>query len=116
MHRHIKQSSKKSLTDNISKRLLELQFKSNHSIISKALKYVIKKYSRHYKIMKTYWLSCRKQTDNVGSKKVIMTNKVIRQVSKRANCIAENSRFLTKRSNEKSVLDKINPTLFIYQT
>ena len=54
MHRDIKQSSKKSLTDNISKRLLELQFKSNHSIISKALKYVIKKYSRHYKIMKTY--------------------------------------------------------------
>ena len=45
-----------------------------------------------------------------------MTNKVIRQVSKHANCIAEKSRFLTKRSNEKSVLGKINPTLFIYQT
>ena len=66
--------------------------------------------------MKTYWLNCRKQTDNIGSKKVIMTNKVIRQVSKCANCIAEKSRFLTKRSNEKSVLDKINPTLFICQT
>ena len=66
--------------------------------------------------MKTYWLSCRKQTDNIGSKKVIMTNKVIRQVSQHANCIAEKSRFLIKRSNEKSVLGKINPTLFIYQT
>ena len=29
---HIKQSTKKSLTDNLSKRLLVLEFKSNHSI------------------------------------------------------------------------------------
>ena len=45
-----------------------------------------------------------------------MTNKVIRQVSKCANCIAEKSMFLTKRDNKKSGLDKSNPTLFIYQT
>ena len=43
IHRHIKKSTKKSLIDKISKRLLELEFKSNHSIITKALKRVVKK-------------------------------------------------------------------------
>ena len=38
IHRHIKKSSKKSLIGKISKRLLELEFKSNHSIKSKCLK------------------------------------------------------------------------------
>ena len=42
IHRHIKKSTekstKKSLIDDLSKRLLELQFKSNHSIKSKCLK------------------------------------------------------------------------------
>ena len=49
IHRHIKKSSKESLIDNISKRLLELEFKSNHSIESKCLKWVIKKYFLNYK-------------------------------------------------------------------
>ena len=39
--------------------------------------------------MKTYCLSCKKHTDNIGSNKVIMTIKVIRQASKCANCVAE---------------------------
>ena len=43
IHRHIKKSSKKSLIGKISKRLLELEFKSNHSIKSKCLKWVVKK-------------------------------------------------------------------------
>ena len=43
IHRHIKKSSKKSLIDKISKRLLELEFKSNHLIITKTLKKVVKK-------------------------------------------------------------------------
>ena len=43
MQRHIKKSSKKSLTDKISKKLLELEFELNHSIKSKALTYVVKK-------------------------------------------------------------------------
>ena len=47
----------------------------------------------HYKIIKTCCKSCRKQTNNIGSKKVIMTNKVIRQVTKCANCMAEKSMF-----------------------
>ena len=43
IHRHIKKSSKKSLIDKISKRLLELEFVKNHSIKSKCLKWVVKK-------------------------------------------------------------------------
>ena len=38
IHRHIKRSSKKSLIDKISKRLLELKFELNHSIKAKAIK------------------------------------------------------------------------------
>ena len=38
---HIKQSTKKSLIEDLSKRLLE--FKSNHSIKSKSLKWIVKK-------------------------------------------------------------------------
>ena len=44
--------------------------------------------------MQTYCLSCRKHRDNIGSKKVIMANEVMRQTSKCANCVAEKSRFL----------------------
>ena len=36
-------STKKSLIDDLSKRLLELEFKSNHSIKSKCLKWIVKK-------------------------------------------------------------------------
>ena len=43
IYKHIKKSTKKSLIDKISKRLLELEFKSNHSIITKASKRVVKK-------------------------------------------------------------------------
>ena len=64
--------------------------------------------------MKTYCLSCRKPCDNIRSKKVIMTNKVIRQVSKCANCVAEKSRFLIQKSNKRTGWDKINHKLFIY--
>ena len=44
---HIEQSTikstKKLLIDDLSKRLLELQFKSNHSIKTKCLKWIVKK-------------------------------------------------------------------------
>ena len=49
IYRHIKNSSKKSLIDKISKRLLELEFKSNHSIKSKCLKWVVKNILPNYK-------------------------------------------------------------------
>ena len=43
IHRHMKKSTKKSLIDDLSKRLLELEFKSNHSTKSKCLKWIVKK-------------------------------------------------------------------------
>ena len=48
-YRHIKKSTIKSLIYKISKRLLELEFRSNHSIITKALKRVVKNYCHCYK-------------------------------------------------------------------
>ena len=42
-------STKKSLIDNLSKRLLELEFKSNLSIKSKCLKWIVKKILPDYK-------------------------------------------------------------------
>ena len=44
--------------------------------------------------MQTYCLSCRKHTDNIGPRKVIIANKVVRQTWKCANCVAKKSRFL----------------------
>ena len=44
--------TKKSLIDDLSKRLLGLEFKSNHSIKSKCLKWIVKKYCQQYK---NYW-------------------------------------------------------------
>ena len=43
IHRQIKKPTKKSLIDDISKILLELEFKSNHSIKTKCLKSFVKK-------------------------------------------------------------------------
>ena len=43
MQRHIKESPKKYLIDKISKRLVKLEFKSDHSIKLKCLKYVVRK-------------------------------------------------------------------------
>ena len=49
INRHIKKSTKKSLIDDFSKSLLELEFQKHNSIKSKCLKYVVKKYCRKYK-------------------------------------------------------------------
>ena len=45
----IKKQTKKSLIDDLSKRLLELEFKSNYSIKSKCLKWVVKNILPNYK-------------------------------------------------------------------
>ena len=52
MQKLIEKQSKKLLIDRISKRLMGLEFKSNHSIKLRALKYVVKKYFYYYKIWK----------------------------------------------------------------
>ena len=62
--------------------------------------------------MQTYCLGCRKHTNNIYSKKVIMRNKVIRDKSRCANCMSHKSRFLKQRFNKKSSWDNINPQIF----
>ena len=49
-----KVSTKKSLIDDLWKRFLELEFKSNYSIKSKYLKWIVKNTSPNYKKWKTY--------------------------------------------------------------
>ena len=49
IYTHIIKSTKKSLIDDLSKRLLELEFKSNHSIKSKCLKWIVKSILPNYK-------------------------------------------------------------------
>ena len=64
--------------------------------------------------MQTYCLSCKKHTDNIGSKEVTMRNKVIREKSRCANCMSDKSRFLKQKCNKRSDWKNINPKLFIY--
>ena len=49
-----KVSTKKPLIDDLSKRLLELEFKSNHSIKSKCFKWVVKNILPNYKKWKIH--------------------------------------------------------------
>ena len=44
--------------------------------------------------LKTYCLACRKHTGNIASKKVTMTNKVIRDKSRCGKYLFDKSRFL----------------------
>ena len=53
--------------------------------------------------MQTFCLSCEKHTDNIGSKKVKMTNKVIREKSRCANCMSYKSRFVKQKPNKKVI-------------
>ena len=55
-----KVSTKKSLIDDLSKRLLELEFKSNHSIKSKCLKWIVETF---YQITKNQNHSIKNKTD-----------------------------------------------------
>ena len=49
--------------------------------------------------MQTYCLGCKKHINNIGSKKVIMTNKVIRDKSTCVNFMSDKSRFLKQKHN-----------------
>ena len=64
--------------------------------------------------MKTYCLSFKKHPNNIGSKRVTMRNKVIRDKSRCANCMSDKSRFVKQRHNKKSSWNSTNPKLFIY--
>ena len=45
-------------------------------------------------------IAIKKDTDNIGLKKVTMTNKVIRKASKYTNSVAGESRFLKQKSKK----------------
>ena len=64
--------------------------------------------------MQTYWVSFKKLIDNIGSKKVIMTNKVVRGKSRCANFMDDKSELLKQKLNKKSISSKINSKLFIH--
>ena len=111
-----KVSTKKSLIEDLSKRLLELEFKSKHSIKSKGLKRVVKNILANYRKMNntkseikpikigkrlgtTYCLRCKDYMLNFRAEKVKMANKVLREKS---HCVVCRSRFLKqKHSNKK---------------
>ena len=54
IYTHIIKSTKKSLIDDLSKRLVELQFKSNHSIKSNCSKWIVKNILPNYRQWKTH--------------------------------------------------------------
>ena len=54
-----------------------------------------------------------KDANNIGSKKVIMKNKVIRDKSRFRNCMAGKSRFL-KQNNKESSWSNLNLKVLIY--
>ena len=64
--------------------------------------------------MQPYCLRYKRHTNNIGSKKVIMKNKVIRDKSRCANCMADKSRFLKQKHNKESSWNNLNPKLFIF--
>ena len=49
IHRHMKKSTKKSLINDLSKRLLELEFRQHDAIKSKCLKWIVKNILPNYK-------------------------------------------------------------------
>ena len=60
--------------------------------------------------MRTYCLACRKRTNNVSSRNITMTNKVIRNKSKCGICLFHKSRFLKQKHNKKVVSNIIKQT------
>ena len=90
-----KKSTKKSLIDDLSKRLLELEFKSNHSIKSKCLKRTVQKVLPDYREWKNTQPNIkpiktgekvvqRIVYDNFKPQEVKMTNKVL---GEKSNCV-----------------------------
>ena len=62
--------------------------------------------------LRTYCLSFREHTNDIGSKRVTMTNKVIGDKSRCANCLSDKSQFMaqedSKSSQKKKSKQKLN--------
>ena len=63
----------------------------------KCLKLIVKKILPSLQNMDIYCLGCKKHTSNIGSNKVVMMNKVIRDKWRCASCMADKSRFLKQK-------------------
>ena len=50
--------------------------------------------------LRTYCLACRKHPNDIASRKVTMTNKVIREKSRCGECLPDKSRFLKQKPNK----------------
>ena len=113
-------STKKSLIGGPSKRPLELEFKSNQSIKSKSLKWIVNttnntRHEKHTiknktdknwkKLGTTYCLGCKDYTDNFKPQEVTMTKKVLWEKSNCALCRSSKSRFLKQKQNNKKWLN-----------
>ena len=118
MKEAIKKQTKELLIDDLSKRLLELEFKSNHSIKSKFLKWIVKNILPNDEKMKntqskikpiktgkelgkTYGLGCKDFAHNFRHQEVKMTNKVLREKSNWVVYQSNKSRFLKQKHNSK---------------
>ena len=93
-----------------------MKFNSNHPIITKKLKRVVKKHFTKLKKLKntqsnlkpvkigkqpgtTYCFGCKDYTNNVRPEKVKMINKVLREKSDCVVCRSNKSRFLKQKIN-----------------
>ena len=47
-------------------------------------------------------LSCKKHTNNIASRSVTMTNKVLREKSRCSECLSDKSRFLKQKHHKRS--------------
>ena len=106
------------MIDNLSKRLLGLEFTSNHSIKSKCLKWIAKKNTARLQRMEniqlkikpiktrkeigtTYCLGCTDYILNFKPQEVKMINKMLREKSNCVVCWFSKSRFLKQKHNKK---------------
>ena len=48
-------------------------------------------------VLRTSCLACRKHTNNIASRKVTMTNKVMRDKSRFSECSSDKSRFMKQK-------------------
>ena len=58
-------------------------------------------------VLKTYYLTC---IFSLASRKVAMTNKVLRDKSRCAECLSDKSRFMKQKHNNKLVSSIIEQT------
>ena len=118
IYTYIIKSTKKSLIDYLSKRLSGLEFKSNHSIKLKCLKWIVKNILPNCKKLKnmqseikpikiekrprtTYCFGCKDFTHNFRPQEVKMTNKVLRGKSNCVVCQSNKSKVLKQKRNNK---------------